>query len=212
MIVYHFAEREGLRDGSPLPVKGTTVVFDTSLSIYGPSGEGCQHIVDALRYGTGPMLCKAELSGKMLSGDLNAISATRTNLTEYVDVSPQLHTFATWCRLRENQFLSEWFCCGRAEGAWVAEETWECLRATYLYLVGKIDRAALETSTDGADVFAQFNACIDDSTEWAMRNPTQVAYYAAAWPRKSPIFHHNDAERTAQDSYLISLLEPLLVE
>lgn len=54
-------------------------------------------------------------------------------------------------QLLNNLHLSAQLRCQRQAGREeVAEETWECLRATYLYLQGKIDEKVLGTALEAS--------------------------------------------------------------
>jgi hypothetical protein len=104
MKAWHWvADNRKLRDGQEL-VDGKTYTHDGPLVMCESGLHASEKILDALRYAPGPVLCRVECGGRIVTDTDKFICRERTVLWSF-DATNLLHEFARWCAL---QVIDKW--------------------------------------------------------------------------------------------------------
>ena len=85
-------------DGGVVTV-GTRLRIPTPVELGKRGLQGSRYVLDALRYGSGPVLWRTRHSGTVIDGEEQIISSVRTHLARIDDVAPILHAFVRRCAL-----------------------------------------------------------------------------------------------------------------
>ena len=192
---WHFAAST-LRDGSPIPAKGTTLTHSGRV-ILGNSGyHASERLIDALFYAHGPFVARVELSGTIVphGGPTDKYAASeRTNTTAYVNVSRELHLFA----------------CDEAERALntlpasgVDPRSREAIRVKRLWIDDKVTDEELAAAWDAA--WAAAWAAASAAAWHAAWAAASAAASAAAWDAANAAAW--DAERAAANERLTAVI------
>ena len=122
-----------------------------------------KRVIDALAYGSGPILSIIEASGETLHDTDKSCSEVRTHIQVF-DATNLLHEFACWCA--ERALRAE-----RKAGQEPDKRSWEAIRVKRRWLKGQV--------TD-----EQLSAAVSDAAR-AVRAAVRAAASAAAWAAAS---------------------------
>jgi hypothetical protein len=171
---WHFAA-DKLRDGRPLPPKGTRLEHAGECVPCQSGLHFSQRAIDALQYAQGPFVARVEGPDDALphgKPEDKRCGSWRVNLTEYVDVSRTLHLFA--CEVAERALLAE-IAAGREPDA----RSWRAIEAKRQWLDGKATDKELAAARDAA--WAAAWAAARDAARYAAWAAARDAARAAAW-------------------------------
>ena len=84
-----YSDNRIVKTGRTYKCKGPLVLCENGL-------HGSKHLIDALYYAPGPILCRVELSGEIIHSDDKSVARLRTVL-RLRDISTILHEFACQC-------------------------------------------------------------------------------------------------------------------
>jgi len=213
VVCWHFAGKT-LRDGKPLPKKGTVLVHEGEVEPCASGYHGSIWALDALCYAPGPFVARRELSGTIVphQKDKHAASIC-TMLTGYVDATNTLHRFACWCATKA---LDREDVAGRT----VDPRSRAAIAAKLAWLDGEIDDATLaaaraaagDATWDAARAAAwdAARAAARDAARDATWAAARVATWAATWAAARAAAR--DATRDKKNIELERLLNELLRE
>ena len=91
-IAWHFTGST-LRDGSPIPAIGQTLIFPGKIEICSAGYHWSRRPSQALRYAPGPMLHRVSYGGRVAEQDDKGVSSERTILAS-IDATQLLRRFA----------------------------------------------------------------------------------------------------------------------
>lgn len=163
MLAWHFLsddKRLGNGDGrlvevgATLECKGDPILCDNGM-------HGSVRLIDALRYASGPIVCRVEIEGDVIEGDDKLCGRRRTVLW-MLDATRLLHEFA--CQSAEDAF---------ALVEQLDERSVEVIAAKRKWLDGKITDEELDAASAAAWSAAQ-------DAVWGVRDAAYAATLAAA--------------------------------
>ena len=96
---WHFLredKRLGYGDGRLVEVGQTLTCDPNSIKLCHMGFHGSGKLMDALKYAPGPIVCRVELSGKIIKGDDKYVASERT-VIKMADATNVLHEFACLC-------------------------------------------------------------------------------------------------------------------
>jgi hypothetical protein len=96
MKAWHFTNGDKLRDGRTVPPIGETLVHDGELWLCRSGLHASEDILHALRYATGCMLHRVEITGEIIHCD-NKLAATQRTILASADMTWALVEFAEDC-------------------------------------------------------------------------------------------------------------------
>lgn len=99
LLAWHFLREDkklGYKDGRFVRVGHTFKCDPESLDMCRSGFHASKRIIDALKYSHGPVVCRVELSGKIINGDDKCVATERTVIA-MADATNTLHEFACWC-------------------------------------------------------------------------------------------------------------------
>ena len=196
MLGWHFlAEDRKLRYGDGRVVRdGRTYTAKGPLVMCQNGVHASKKVLDALTYAPGPIVCRVELSGKILHETDKSVARTRRVLW-LLDATNILHEFA--CRCAEDVLRLAKNPDPRSVAAIEAKRSWMAGKISSGELVAARDAAwdAARGAAWGAAWDAAWDAARGAAWE-AARNAARVAAWGAAW----------DAERVWQADRLAAYL------
>jgi len=98
MLAWHFLsedKRLAYGDGRLVEV-GATLECEGELALCSNGMHGSARLIDALRYASGPIVCRVEIDGDVIEGKYKLCGRRRTVLW-MLDATRLLHEFACWC-------------------------------------------------------------------------------------------------------------------
>ena len=98
MLAWHFLaedKRLGYNDGRLVEV-GQTLECEGEPVLCSNGMHGSARLIDALRYASGPIVCRVEIDGDVIEGKYKLCGRRRTVLW-MLDATRLLHEFACWC-------------------------------------------------------------------------------------------------------------------
>jgi hypothetical protein len=128
--------------------KGETYHVEGDIKMCGPGFHGCVSPVDLLFYAQGCMLARVELFGEVIEKFDKVVASSRKELSNRVNVLPEIVEFAEWCIYRAKKCLKaiEYTRLDHADSpysecAWQAMYSLQAAEAAYMrieYNQGKI--------------------------------------------------------------------------
>jgi hypothetical protein len=171
IICWHFVG-DKLRDGSPVPAVGQTLIVGGRIACCpstadGEAGlHGSRRIIDALSHAAGSTICKVEIWGDVVE-ESDKLAGRRRRIVQMIDGEELLREFA------RRQALS-------------VEHLWDMPEIVREYL--ETGREDIRAAAGDAAWAAAGNAAW--AAAWAARDAAGAAAWAAAW----------DAARAARDA------------
>jgi ribosomal protein L12E/L44/L45/RPP1/RPP2 len=166
---WHFAG-SALRDGSPLPRKGETLHMDGGPVLCKRGYHASARALDALSYAPRAMVARVSLSGTVVEQGDKACATDRTMLSDYVDVTRELHLFACDCAQGALQAERK---AGREPDPW----SWRAVEVKRLWLDGKATDEDLAAARAAAGAAAW--AAARDASRAAARDAARDAAWEA---------------------------------
>ena len=187
-----FRDGRSVENGEIVEV-GKTYKAEGDLKLCANGMHASVRAIDALDYAPGPIICRVELSGKIVDGG-DKVCATSRKVLWMADATHTLHEFACWCA--EQALLQE-----REAGREPDARSWAAVKAKRQWLQGEISdeelaaawAAAWDAAWDAARTVAWAAAWTADWTA------ARAAAWAADWP----------AARDAQNTELERMLNEL---
>jgi hypothetical protein len=88
-------------------VVGKTIKVRGKLSLCNHGLHASKRVLDALEYAPGAVVCRVQLSGKIIEGDDKACASERT-VVAVADIGDILHEFACWCAEQSLNNVISW--------------------------------------------------------------------------------------------------------
>lgn len=96
---WHFVKDDWtLRDGRKLVV-GETIIHEGPLNLCRSGLHASEHVIDALSYAPGSIVCRVVMGGKILY-DTDKLVATKRTVLWAINAAEILRAFARWCALQ----------------------------------------------------------------------------------------------------------------
>lgn len=199
---WHFAS-DKLRDGQPLPKKGTVLKHGGNLVLCESGYHASQGVIDALRYAPGYNVARVQLIGEIILDTDKAVASERKTLTRYVNAEKVLHEYACWSA--EQTLKAE-----RKRGREPHPDSWKAIKIKRLWLRGKATDEELSAAESAAESAARSAA---RSAAWsaessAASSAASSATGSAAWSAAK--LAAESATRSAQNKKLTAMLKKLL--
>jgi len=174
MLAWHFLsedKRLGYGDGRLVEV-GETLECEGELALCSNGMHGSARLIDALRYASGPIVCRVEIDGDVIEGKYKLCGRRRTVLW-MVDATQILHEFA--CRCAEDALALVERPDERSVAAIDAKRAW---------LDGKITDEEMASASDAAWAAAEAAAWDDAraarAAAWSASRAASLAAAGAA--------------------------------
>ena len=144
LLGWHFVAEDGkerwgsrrrIQAGKTYRVRGEIALCEHGL-------HASERSIDALNYAPGPIVCRVQLSGRILRDTDKAVATERTVLA-MADATNLLHEFACWCA--ERALRAE-----RKAGRVPDKRSWEAIRVKRRWLKGKATDEELAAAWDAA--------------------------------------------------------------
>jgi hypothetical protein len=163
VLAWHFLpEDRRLRWGSREIVEvGRTLEMKGKPEMCNRGFHASRRIIDALKYATGPILCRVEVGGTILEDDDKLVGTTR-RVVAMADASPMLHLFA--CDLAEAVLKAAGVTDSRALGVIQAKRLWVAGDTTDAEMAAAL-AAACDAACDEACDAACDEACDESCDE-----------------------------------------------
>ena len=169
MLAWHFLpedKRLGYGDGRLVEV-GATLECEGEPALCSNGMHGSARLIDALKYASGPIVCRVDIEGDVIEEEDKLCGRRRTVLW-MMDATDLLHEFACQCAEDALALLEE--PDSRSVAAIAAKRRW---------LEGDISDDELDTARAAADEAAAWTA--DDAARDAAWAASRAAVRAAAW-------------------------------
>ena len=169
MLAWHFLpedKRLGYGDGRLVEV-GATLECKGDPELCSNGMHGSARLIDALKYASGPIVCRVDIEGDVIEEEDKLCGRRRTVLW-MMDATDLLHEFACQCAEDALALLEE--PDSRSVAAIAAKRRW---------LEGDISDDELDTARAAADEAAAWTA--DDAARDAAWAASRAAVRAAAW-------------------------------
>jgi hypothetical protein len=215
---YHFVG-DTLRDGSPVPDNGVTLVYDKPIELCVSGYHASRRVLDALQFAPGPTLCRVNCSGIVKEIESKLVCSERT-IIDRIDATDILWKFSRECSL---SVLDKWDApeivrkfletgdevyrsAAQSEARDVA---WRVTRSA----AGDAAWSAVRSAADGADWSAAWSAARSAARSAALSAADVSALSAARSAALSAIdVSALSAARSAAWSDLTKVLEDLVTE
>lgn len=173
MLAWHFLSKDkrlGYGDGRvvevgvPLECEGDPALCESGM-------HGSVRLIDALRYASGPIVCRVEIEGDIIEG-ADKVCGRRRTVLWWIDATRILHEFA--CQCAEDALALIDNPDSRSVAAVDAKRRW---------MAGEItdEELAVARSAAGAAAAADARDASRDAARWAAAAALDAAWWYAAW-------------------------------
>ena len=185
---WHFLgedKRLRYRDGRKVEI-GKTIKVSCQPVLCKSGLHASYRAIDALKYASGPIICRVMLGGTLIVGD-DKVAATERTVLAMADATTVLHEFACWCATRALKTANV-----------TDERSWNAISTKLKWLRGEATDEELSAACSAA-WSAAWSAV--KSAAWSA---AESAAGSAAWSAAG------SAARSAQNTYLERKLKALL--